>query len=519
MTADATHPGLKLLDQHGSPLDFGVSSFQGAGTSAKELRDWNPLLASADYDLSGELHDLVARSRDMDRNNGIASGAIQTLVDNVVGTGLRMQSRPDYLALGWTKEQADAWAADVERKFKTWTETGECDATGECDFDTLTQLAFRTTLYNGEALGVARWLSQDPGRRWNTAIQMVDPDRLGNPNQLMNSPRLREGVEVDSRGRPVAYHIRDTHPMDVPFSAASLNHQRVTARMRNGRRRVIHAFKRERVGQHRGIPIFAPILNNFRMLDRYHRTELQSAVVNSLIAAFIETTASAGDLAEHFQMSFEQYANARQQWEGQLEGGAMLQLPPGDKMQPFTPNRPSSGFAEFENATLRHISTGLDMPYELLMKDYSKTNYSSARAALLEAWRHFTGRRKWLATYWAQPWFELWLEEAINRGEVSAPGFYENRHAYTRAQWTGPGRGWIDPVKEAEAAKLRQEAGVSTLQDEAAEQGRDWEEVLEQQARENERRRELGLPLVGSSSSQDFPSDNEQPANNAGAEG
>lgn len=492
--AELTDQSPQILDRHGQPITQSTA-WDGAGRTAKELRNWNPLLASADYELLGELPDLVARTRDMARNNGVASGGVQTLVDNVIGVGLRLQSRPDYRALGWSKDFADEWAASVEREWRTFAETTEIDAGGEMDFADLTQLAYETTLYNGEELSVARWFPRDPRRRWATAIQSIDPDRLSNPQNMWDTATLRSGIEFSRRGgRRIAYHIRDSHPLDVPFGTNAARWQRIPARLRNGRRLVIHAFQRHRKSQNRGVPIMAPILNNFRMLDRYHRTELQSSVVNSLIAAFIQTSASADQIAEAFGLSFEEYAKQRQQWQGQLEGGAVFQLPPGDSIESFNPERPNNAFDDFCKSTLRHIATGLNMPYELLVKDFSETNYSSARASLLEAWRYFTGRRHFMARKFCQPIYELWLEEAVNRGVIEAPDFYANYYAYTRAKWVGPGRGWVDPVKEAEAAQLRQEAGVSTLEIEAAEQGLDWEEVLEQQAREQARRRELGLP-------------------------
>jgi len=143
-----------------------------------------------------------------------------------------------------------------------------------------------------------------------------------------------------------------------------------------------------------------------------------------------------------------------------------------------------------------HLSVGTNLPYERVYKDISKTNYSSARAALLEAWRTFTTRRAWIAAAWAQPWYELWLEEDINAGNTEAPDFYQRRYAYTRAKWIGLGRGWMDPVKEAQAAQLRMEIGISTLEDECAEQGKDWEEVLDQRAREKAKLEELGLDVA-----------------------
>jgi capsid protein len=76
---------------------------------------------------------------------------------------------------------------------------------------------------------------------------------------------------------------------------------------------------------------------------------------------------------------------------------------------------------------------------------------------------------------------------------IEAPGFYQNKALWCRCKWIGPGRGWIDPVKEAKASKIRLEIGLSTLEDECATQGLDWEEVLEQRAREQTKMRELGL--------------------------
>ena len=94
-----------------------------------------------------------------------------------------------------------------------------------------------------------------------------------------------------------------------------------------------------------------------------------------------------------------------------------------------------------------------------------------------------------------KPVYELWLEEAINKGVIDAPDFYEKRHAWTKVKWIGPGRGWVDPVKEAKAAQLRMQIGLSTLEDECAAQGLDWEEVLEQLAREKAKIVELGLTI------------------------
>lgn len=214
-----------------------------------------------------------------------------------------------------------------------------------------------------------------------------------------------------------------------------------------------------------------------------------------MIAAFIETPLDGESISEMFGGSSEDYLNARKEWQVKLKGGAVIPVFPGDKVAPFTPERPNAAYGQLVENIQRHIGNGLNLPLELVMKNFSKTNYASVRASLMKAWRFFIGRRHWIGTYWARPIYELWLEEAINKGIIEAPQFYANKALRTRCKWIGLGRGWIDPVKEAKASKMRLDANLSTLEDECAIQGLDWEEVLEQRAREKSKVDELGLTL------------------------
>ena len=97
------------------------------------------------------------------------------------------------------------------------------------------------------------------------------------------------------------------------------------------------------------------------------------------------------------------YLAAKGDYRIQLEGGTFIPLYPGDKMTPFTPSRPAPQFANFVEAVARQIGVAAGMPYELVMKDFSTTNYSSARASLLEAWRFFINRRVWLRDVLGRP--------------------------------------------------------------------------------------------------------------------
>lgn len=485
-----------IVGADGQPLAFDTAH-HAASSTARELSSWNPVPGSPDSDLLDELTTLVSRSRDLVRNHGVASGAVQTLVDNVVGSGLRLAATPDFSALGMSRDQAVLWSRKTEALWRSWANTTDCDVTRRLTFNGMTAQVFRSCLVNGEGLALPLWLSERRDRAFSLVFQLVEPDRLDTPPSMVSNRRIRGGIEVDAYGAPVAYWISKTHPGDhfINGFSSSVVYQRIPARTSFGRLRVIHVYDHDRPGQRRGKPVLSSVMPLFKMLDHYERSELQAAVVNAMIAAFVETPLDSEAISELFGGSAEDYISARNEWQVKLQGGAVIPVFPGDKIAPFTPSRPNSGYGSFVDSIYRHIGAGLNLPPELLTKDFTRTNYSSARAALLEAWRFFVGRRNWLSTCWAQPVYELWLEEAVNRGYIYAPGFYDNRALWTRCKWIGPGRGWIDPVKEAQASRIRMEIGLSTLEDECASQGLDWEEVLEQSSRERARMRELDLPF------------------------
>jgi lambda family phage portal protein len=227
-------------------------------------------------------------------------------------------------------------------------------------------------------------------------------------------------------------------------------------------------------------------MREFRMATHYPRVELQAVIANSLVAGVLESQLDAESAASLFKSgkdrdSYWNESIAKFKNRTTLKPGATLALPLGAKFTGFTPNRPNSAFSDFMESVLRNIAAGLNMPYELLTKDFTKTNYSSARAALLEGWRYFNSRRTWIEENWLNPIYGLWLEEAVNAGQVDAPGFYDNRYAWSATRkWTMTGRGWVDPAKEATGAEKRMGARISSLASEYQEQGTDWRDVIDE---------------------------------------
>lgn len=480
-----------------------ATAFQAADPVSQDMAGWFPTLGSADRDLLFERDRITSRVRDLVRNNGWASGLVSSEIDNAIGLGLRLSSKPDYKALGLDAAWAHEWAETVEAEWRGYALDPNffCDAARHHQMGGLFGLAYRHYVVDGDALGVLLWLER--GGNFATALRIVDPDRLSNPDQRPDDDRLRGGIEIDEHTAAVAYHIRKRHPNDVMGTMDSWVWERIPRETAWGRPIVVHHYDKERDGLSRGIGRLTSVLERMKMLDRYDKVELQAAVLNAILAAFIESPfdhsmldslLDSSDGVSNYQAARSAYHENKKLTLGGVQIPVMMA---GEKLSFQTAQRPNTAFAEFESAALRNIAAGTGTSYEQISKDWSKSNYSSARASLLEVWKTIIRRRESFGTGFATPVFMAFLEEAIDRGRVklpaNAPDFYSHRAAYTRCRWIGPGRGWVDPVKEKQAAILGMVGGLSTLEDEAAEQGKDHQEILDQIAREIEECKKAGI--------------------------
>lgn len=475
------------------------------GASRDRLRSsWIPGGGSADQDLLPELSDIRERSRDLNRNDAHAAGITATMTVNVIGTGIRPQSRVDKEELGIDDETADVFQKKAERAWKRWV--AYADAGERMDFYEIQQLVDRQILENGEAIIVPLRLKGN-NRPYPLALQVIESDRLNTPADKKSDKSIRSGVRVGENGEPVSYFIQKTHPGDIYYRTSEQTKQyaEIPAKDEYGRKNIFHLYYVLRSGQTRGVPFFAPVLTYFKDLAEYAEAELVASRIAACFSLFITSEASM-DVAVN--SSYEK--NPSGQMLESLEPGMIKHLMPGETITSFNPQRPSATFEPFVDRILKAISAALGLPYELVAKDFSKTNYSSARAALLEARRYFKVRQEWLSQKLCQPVWEMLLEEAYLKGEINAANFYDEgrpKSSWMRARWIAPGWSWVDPLKEVKASIEAIKGNISSVADETAGQGKDWEEIYEQRAREEQKRKELGLPETTSESK--IPKDEE----------
>nr|WP_318289773.1 phage portal protein [Paraburkholderia sp. BL8N3] len=493
--------------------------YQAANWQTQEMGNWLPWIRSPDSEINAYRDRMVARSRDLARNDGFASGGITRILDNTVGAHLRLSANPDYRALAMmSKAKFDATFADefrraVEALWRSYSEDLDHynDVSRQLTVTQQLRLGLRHKLVDGEDLFVSYWMPERIGygaAKYATAFLLVDPDRLSNPFQMPDQRYLRGGVEIDDDGVPIAYHIRKAHQNDWYLAQESMQWERVEREDEDGWRRVIHDFERDRAGQNRGIGVFTSVLGHAKMLARYYGVELQAAAVASIFGMYVTSPYDPQMIEQAMDTDGAEmgwYQDMRSEWAedrpAMLNGVRIPTLAPGESIEPVSGAHPHSGFIDFAHEMLRSVAAALGVSSEQVTQDWTKTNYSSARAALLESWKTLTRRSTEYKTGTATPMYSCWLHEAFERGDLDdvlprgAPDYREMATAYSRCDWLGVARGWVDPVKEKQGAILGLDGGLSTLKRECAEQGLDWEEVIAQRAIEVKLFKEHGLEL------------------------
>lgn len=453
-------------------------SWKGGRKDRRPTRNWRPQGGSADADTLLDLPDLRNRTRDLARNAPVAAGAIATTTNGVIGDGLRLQASIDGDALGITADQADQMEREQEREWEAFCR--RCDFTGVQCFDEIQVLAFRSIKESGDVVIVRRF-RKDPGDLYGTKLQVIEADRLSNPERAADDDKTSGGVETNPDGVPVAYHISNRHPGSLRI--ADMKWERIPARSDEGLRVVLHLFERTRPELTRGIPYLAPVIEHFKQISDYSDAEVTAAVVSAMFTLAIETPTDDDVVGETGD------ANLNEN-EVKLGNGAVISLAPGEKATPVNPSRPNANFDPFIKAFMQQVGVALQLPLELLLKHF-EASYSASRAALEMAWAYFNQQRSWFAWRFNQEVYGWAMDEAVAAGRLARPGWFSNpmiREAYLGAEWIGPRRWSLNPQQEAGADEIDIRLGVKTREQVCIERtGGDIEKKLDQLAKEQAR--------------------------------
>jgi len=464
---------LRIVDAHGRPIPRSAVENEGA-SYGRRMATWGTSLAGPNTVLWGDLSSLRSRVRRLTRNNPLAENGLESLVSNLIGTGIipRWQIKDSVL-----KEE-------LQQLWSDWTE--EADFNGICDFYGLQSLATRALAESGEVL--ARFVTLRSSDTVPLQIQLIEADHLDETYETIapNGNKIRMGIEFDSEGKRAAYHLFRDHPGETFLFSNSMERIRIPAS------EILHVFKPLRPGQMRGRPWLSSIIVKLYEIDQYSDAEIVRKKAAAMFGGFITEPPGTDMNMDPLGRVADNDVNDNPVIA--LEPGTFPKLPPGYDVKFSEPADVGGNYLVWIKQQLREIACGMGITYEQLTGDLEGVNYSSIRAGLLEF------RRRCEALQWhviifqfCQPIAKRWLDVAIGSGAIRIPGYFRNRRIYTRIDWRPQGWKWVDPLKDGLAAQLAVRCGFTSRSAVVAEQGYDAEMVDRQVSEDNARSDSNGL--------------------------
>lgn len=432
--------------------------------------------SSADAELSTSLTPLRSRARQMVRDSSYAKRAKVVVVNNVIGSGVGMQAQ----VMTTRNALADAVNSAIEEEWCDWCSAENCHTGGAMHFHDLERAAMGQVFEAGEVL-IRKHYFAVGNSRVPLALELIEPERLadgvGQPGAMEAGNEIRLGVEVDGRfGRAVAYWIRQRHPGDIRAQGGAFDRvERVPASD------IFHLRIVDRWPQSRGEPWLHTAARKLDDMNEYSQAEVSAARNSALLFGTIETPEADSPLANAEEDDGTKVMD--------IEGGMVQELNPGEKFNLHDPNRPNVNLDPFMRYMLREVAAGCGPSYESISRDYSQSNYSSSRLALLEdrdLWKVF---QLWWIRNFRTSLHKVWMQQAMLAGAISAvpvAAYASDMRRYESVLFKPRGWSWIDPTKEVNAYKEAIKAGLTTLTDVIAQtaDGRDIEDVIKTRRRE-----------------------------------
>ncbi len=414
-------------------------SYDAADLDGMNTRHWLAADAlDADSANSKTVRQRIARRARYElANNGQGKGVQLTQANYVIGRGpkLRMQTA------------SPGFNSMVEAEWKRWG--------GEVKLNKKLRTAIKAKVTDGEPFII---IVQNPGMRHRVklGLRMVECEQVTTPHLWANEPNKIDGIEFDEYGNPLFYNVLKQHP-GSQWSGIEQKVEQVPARF------MLHLFREDRAGQHRGVSEVAPSLNCYAQGRRFREAVLTGAENIANWSVFLKTQllpSTEADIVRPLSTL-------------PIEKGMMTALPAGyDAFQP-KPEQPSATYAEFTREQSGEQARPLNMPNNIARADSSGYSFSGGKLDHLTYFVSVDVEQQDIEDAVLDPLFEVWFAEAVERFGWGVPADPPPSHA-----WDWPEKPVIDEVKHANANETNLSTGLASLRRLYAEKGLDFEEEL-----------------------------------------
>lgn len=472
---------MAILDQYGRPFKSTITAPThrrvsatrfDALTDANLLNHWRWVdNRSLDQSLDAETRrQLRNRSRYEIANNSYAFGVALAVSNAVVGCGPRLQILGGFDYIDNEQRRRDL-IKRIEWDFAAWQESINLA-------EKLRAMRF-ARFQDGETFAILHTNRAVRGLV-KLDVMPIDAERVSAAYLDLN-PLDIDGVRIDNDGNPVSYRVLTRHPGEVALGSA----QFIEDATIYPARQVVHWFRKTCAEQHRGAPEITACLNLFALLRRYTLAVVTAAETAADFAAVMYTDAPSDDVQT--PQPFETF---------DIERGLMMTAPEGWKVSQLKAEQPTTTYKDFKREILGEIGRSLQIPVNIIAGDSSSYNYASGRLDHQEYQKAVRVDQAQASNTVMRPIFAAWYQEYAIQ--------YDLTRATPPTSFYWDGFEHVDPVKEANAQATRLATHTTNLSIEYAKQGRDWEDELQQIAREREKMAELGIePEYGAAQSFD----------------
>ncbi len=385
-------------------------------------------------------------ARYLEENTDLAVGVLDDLTDRVIGTGITIEP----MVRNRAGQPLEALNDTIKRAWLDWGRTPE--VSGVIPWGELQRLLFRSLLRDGEvlykhlrAVRTFSYRSLVP-----LAIDPLESDYL--PFDLTNDT-ITHGIERDGWGAITAYHILRQHPGEylIPLSIASLieDTDRIPATD------ITHLRTARRLGQLRGVSVFAACIHRFQDLHDYEESERLAAKIAASFSAVIKKAPDMPNVLTRSKTTT---------GERNLEmSPAMIfdDLLPGESIETINSNRPSNALGEYRAQMLRAISAGTSARYSTIARTWD-ASYTAMRQETVAIKPSALRMQEYFVARCARPVYE----EFLNLAELAGVLDFSQADRLTRfdADYAGPAEEWVDPLDEAKADELKIAARIESRQ-------------------------------------------------------
>lgn len=455
------------------------TSYESAATT-RRTKGWYAPTVSPNTAILANLATLRDRSRTAIRNDGYAKGAIDKLVSNLIGIGLKPLSQakdPDFRKA-------------IQELFLLWTD--ESDADGLLDWYGQQTQAVRAWLEGGEVFIRLRPRRLSDGLSVPLQVQVIEPELCPYTYNATrpNGNRIRAGIEFNGIGKRVAYWFHPSRPGDLlDFDRGQLVSVSADA--------VLHLFDPLRPGQLRGVPHLTQALIRLHELDKYDDATLLRQQIANLFVGFLKRPVSTSTGETIHPLTGLTVSDTQDDRPiVPLEPGLWQELEPGEDVTFSDPPEVGSAYEAFSRQQLFHVAAAIGIPYEILTGDLSRVNDRTVRVPIadfsrrMQAWQHQIVAFQFCRRIW-----RAWMDRVFVSGVVPIPptAYRQDPEPWAKVAWMPHRRPYLHPVQDVQAERDAIRAGFTSRSAVVSEHGEDAEAIDDEQAADNARADELAL--------------------------